>query len=68
MMRHPAYGTYIAITWRLAGRGCPRMYAPVTFRQGRFVTRSAYAIFVHYADDGSWFFSRSMFDLNIPKL
>ena len=36
--------------------------------EGRFVTRSAYATLVHYADDGSWFSLASMFDLNIPKL
>ena len=64
--RHPAYGTYIAITCDLPEEvvhvcAC---HSP----EGRFVTRSAYATLVHYADDGSWFSLASMFDLNIPKL
>ena len=64
--RHPAYGTYIAITAELPEEvvhvcAC---HSP----EGRFVTRSAYATLVHYADDGSWFSLASMFDLNIPKL
>lgn len=65
-VRHPAYGTYIAITCDLPEEvvhvcAC---HSP----EGRFVTRSAYATLVHYADDGSWFSLASMFDLNIPKL
>lgn len=64
--RHPAYGTYIAITC-----GLPEEVVHVCAchsPEGRFVTRSAYATLVHYADDGSWFSLASMFDLNIPKL
>ena len=64
--RHPAYGTYIAITC-----GLPEEVVHVCAchsPEGRFVTRSAYATLVHYADDGSWFSLASRFDLNIPKL
>ena len=64
--RHPAYGTYIAITC-----GLPEEVVHVCAchsPEGRFVTRSAYATLVHYADDGSWFSLANMFDLNIPKL
>ena len=64
--RHPAYGTYIAITC-----GLPEEVVHVCAchsPEGRFVTRSAYATLVHYADDGSWFSLASMFDLHIPKL
>ncbi len=64
--RHPAHGTYIAITC-----GLPEEVVHVCAchsPEGRFVTRSAYATLVHYADDGSWFSLASMFDLNIPKL
>lgn len=65
-VRHPAYGVYIALTCDLPEEvvhvcAC---HSP----EGRFVTRSAYATLVHYADDGSWFSLASMFDLNIPKL
>lgn len=65
-VRHPAYGVYIAITCDLPEEvvhvcAC---HSP----EGRFVTRSAYATLVHYADDGSWFSLASIFDLNIPKL
>ena len=65
-VRHPAYGTYIAITCELPEEvvhvcAC---HSP----EGRFVTRSGYATLVHYADDGSWFSLASLFDLNIPKL
>jgi len=65
-VRHPAYGVYIAITC-----GLPEEVVHVCAchsPEGRFVTRSAYATLVHYADDGSWFSLASMFDLNIPKL
>lgn len=65
-VRHPAYGAYIAITCEL-----PEEVVHVCAShspEGRFVTRSAYATLVHYADDGSWFSLASMFDLNIPKL
>ena len=65
-VRHPAYGTYIAITC-----GLPEEVVHVCANhspEGRFVTRSAYATLVHYADDGSWFSLASLFDLNIPKL
>ena len=64
--RHPAHGTYIAITC-----GLPEEVVHVCAchsPEGRFVTRSAYATLVHYADDGSWFSLASMFNLNIPKL
>ena len=65
-VRHPAYGTYIAIT-----AGLPEEVVHVAAchsPEGRFVTRSAYATIVHYADDGSWFTLASLLDLNIPKL
>lgn len=65
-VRHPAYGVYIAITV-----GLPEEVVHVCAShspEGRFVTRSAYATLVHYADDGSWFSLASLFDLNIPKL
>ncbi|NLI22888.1 MAG: HDIG domain-containing protein [Clostridiales bacterium] len=65
-VRHPAYGAYIAITC-----GLPEEVVHVCAShspEGRFVTRSAYATLVHYADDGSWFSLASLFDLNIPKL
>lgn len=65
-VRHPAYGAYIALTAELPEEvvhvcAC---HSP----EGRFVTRSAYATLVHYADDGSWFSLASMFNLDIPKL
>ncbi len=65
-LRHTAYGAYIALTV-----GLPEEVVHVTAchsPEGRFVTRSAYATIVHYADDGSWFSLASMLDLNIPKL
>lgn len=65
-VRHPAYGAYIALTV-----GLPEEVVHVAAchsPEGRFVTRSAYATIVHYADDGSWFSLASLLDLNIPKL
>lgn len=64
--RHPAYGTYIAITC-----GLPEEIVHVCAchsPEGRFVQRSVYATIVHYADDGSWFSLASAFHLDIPKL
>ena len=65
-VRHPAYGTHIALTAELPEEVVHvcAMHSP----EGRFVTRSAYATIVHYADDGSWFTLASLFDLDIPKL
>lgn len=65
-VRHPTYGAYIALTV-----GLPEEVIHVAAchsPEGRFVTRSAYATIVHYADDGSWFSLASLLDLNIPKL
>jgi putative nucleotidyltransferase with HDIG domain len=65
-VRHPAYGAYIALTV-----GLPEEVVHVAAchsPEGRFVTRSAYATLVHYADDGCWFSLASLLDLNIPKL
>lgn len=65
-LRHPAYGTYIAITV-----GLPEEVVHVCAchsPEGRLVQRSAYATIVHYADDGSWFSLASIYDLDIPKL
>jgi putative nucleotidyltransferase with HDIG domain len=65
-VRHPAYGAYIALTVELPEEvvHVAACHSP----EGRFVTRSAYATIVHYADDGSWFSLASLLDLNIPKL
>lgn len=65
-LRHPTYGAHIAIL-----AGLPEEVIHVCAYhspEGRFITRSAYATIVHYADDGSWFSLASIFDLNIPKL
>lgn len=65
-VRHPAYGTYIAIC-----AGLPEEVVHVVSNhspEGRYVTRSAYATLVHYADDASNFSLGAMFDLHIPVL
>ena len=65
-VRHPAYGTYIAIAAELPEEivHVVACHSP----EGRYVNRSAYATIVHYADDGSWFSLASLKNLNIEKL
>lgn len=67
-VRHPAYGTYVAISV-----GLPEEVVHVCAchsPEGRFVKRSLAATIVHYADDSFWFVMESTGQLEgeVPKL